>query len=127
VLEVVRIILRKACNEWEWVDRVPMVRMLPEPTKRVCWLTRNEADRLIAELPPHLADMVRFSLETGLRRSNVTGLQWSQVDLVRRTAWIHPRPSEGEKGDSRSTVERSNCSIAQTDRQASGQCVQLQG
>ena len=33
--------------------------------------------------------MVRFSLETGLRRANVTGLQWSQVDLVRRTAWIH--------------------------------------
>src|SRR5271169_4451542 len=27
VLEVVRIILRKACNEWEWIDRVPVVRM----------------------------------------------------------------------------------------------------
>ena len=89
VLEVVRIILRKAYNEWEWIDRVPVVRMLPEPSKRVRWLTRNEADRLIAELPEHLADMARFSLETGLRRANVTGLQWSQVDLVRRTAWIH--------------------------------------
>jgi integrase len=89
VQEVIRAILRKACNEWEWIDRVPMVRMLPEPSKRVRWLTRNEADRLIAELPEHLADMARFSLETGLRRANVTGLQWSQVDLVRRTAWIH--------------------------------------
>lgn len=34
--------------------------------------------------------MARFALETGLRRSNVTGLQWSQVDIVRRVAWIHP-------------------------------------
>ncbi len=97
VLEVVRALLKKACNEWEWLDRVPSVRMLPEPTKRVRWLTRNEADRLVAELPPHLADTVRFSLETGLRRSNVTGLQWSQVDLVRRTAWIHPDQAKARK------------------------------
>jgi len=34
--------------------------------------------------------MTRFSLETGLRRSNVTGLLWSQVDLARRTAWVLP-------------------------------------
>jgi integrase len=86
VLEVVRGLLRKACNEWEWIDRVPAVRMLTEPKKRVRWITRNEADRLVAVLPPHLADIVRFSLETGLRRSKVTGLQWSQVDLVRRMA-----------------------------------------
>jgi len=94
--EVVRAILRKACNEWDWLDRVP-VRMLPEPIKRVRWLTRSEADSLIAELPLHLADMVRFSLATGLRRSNVTGLQWSQVDLVRRTAWIHPDQAKARK------------------------------
>ena len=97
VQEVIRIILRKACNEWEWIDRVPMVRMLPEPIKRVRWITRNEADRLIAVLPSHLADMVRFSLETGLRRANVTGLQWSQVDLTRRMAWIHPDQAKARK------------------------------
>ena len=27
---------------------------------------------------------------TGLRRRNVTDLQWSQVDLERRCAWMHP-------------------------------------
>ena len=97
VLEIVRALLMKACNEWGWLDRVPSIRMLPEPTKRVRWLTRNEADRLIAELPLHLADMVRFSLETGLRHSNVTGLQWSQVDLVRRMAWIHPDQAKARK------------------------------
>lgn len=97
VLEVVRGILRKACNEWEWIDRVPSVRMLPEPKKRVRWITRNEADRLVNELPVHLADIVRFSLETGLRRSNVTGLLWSQVDLVRRMAWIHPDQAKARK------------------------------
>ena len=41
-------------------------------------------------LPEHLAAMASFSWSTGLRAANVTGLQWSQVDLVRRVAWIHP-------------------------------------
>lgn len=96
-MEVVRAVLRRAANEWEWLDRVPRVRMLPEPKRRVRWLTRDEAGRLIGELPEHLAAMVRFSLETGLRRSNVTGLEWSQVDLARRTAWIHPDQAKARK------------------------------
>jgi integrase len=48
-------------------------------------------------LPEHLAAMARFSLETGLRRTNVTGLEWSQVDLARRTAWIHPDQAKARK------------------------------
>lgn len=96
-LEVVRAVLRKATNEWEWIDRAPVVRMLPEPTRRIRWITQEEAAGLIAELPEHLAAMVRFSLETGLRKANVTGLQWSQVDLVRKTAWVHPDQAKMRK------------------------------
>jgi len=96
-MELVRAILRKAANEWEWMDRVPAVRMLPEPKRRIRWLTREEAEWLIAELPEHLAEMVRFSLATGLRKSNVTGLEWPQVDLERRVAWIHPDQAKARK------------------------------
>jgi integrase len=96
-MEVVRAVLRRAANEWDWLDKVPRIRMLPEPNRRVRWITRDEAERLLAELPEHLAAMVRFSLETGLRRSNVTGLEWSQVDLARRTAWIHPDQAKARK------------------------------
>ncbi len=96
-LEVVRAILRKCVNQWEWLDRTPQVRMLKEPTRRVRFLTRSEAQRLLAELPEHLAIMVAFSLATGLRRANVTGLQWSQVDLVRGLAWIHPDQAKARR------------------------------
>lgn len=89
VLEVLRAILRRCVDEWEWLDKSPRVRMLKEPTRRIRYLTREEAQRLLAELPSHLADMAAFSLATGLRRANVTGLLWSQVDLVQRRAWIH--------------------------------------
>ena len=97
VNEVIRAVLRKAWNEWEWIDRVPRIRMLPEPNRRVRWITQEEAQRLIAVLPNHLVPVVKFSLETGLRRANVTGLQWSQIDLPRRTAWIHPDQAKARK------------------------------
>src|SRR5512141_115320 len=50
VLEVMRAILRKAANEWEWLDKAPYFRLLPEPTRRIRWLTHEEASRLLAEL-----------------------------------------------------------------------------
>jgi integrase len=96
-LEVIRAILRRARDEWEWLDKAPKVPMLPEPKQRVRWLTRDEAEMLLVELPSHLAALVRFSLETGLRQRNVTMLEWSQVDIERRCAWIHPDQAKARK------------------------------
>lgn len=52
---------------------------------------------LLSNLPSHLADMAQFSLETGLRRANVTGLEWSQLDFKQRMAWIHPDQAKARK------------------------------
>jgi integrase len=49
--------------------------MSKELTRRVRFITREEARRLLSELHSHLADMAAFSLATGLRKVNVTGLQ----------------------------------------------------
>lgn len=96
-LAVIRAVLRMASLDWEWIDRYPKIRLLPEAKRRVRWLTQQEAEKLIVELPEHLAVMARFSLETGLRQSNVTGLQWSQVDMARRCAWIHSDQAKARK------------------------------
>jgi integrase len=97
MLEIIRAIFRKAEREWEWIDRAPIVRMLKEDSKRIRWLTQEEASRLISELPEHLADLATFSLATGLRKSNVTGLQWCDVDLVKKHALIHPDQAKTKK------------------------------
>jgi integrase len=97
-LQVVSRILRKAQNEWEWVTSVPKVPILPEPLERVKFLTFDEAQRLLAELPEHLASMAAFTLETGLRMSNVTGLQWPQVNLERRVLWVPAAQAKARKG-----------------------------
>lgn len=96
-LALVRSILRKCVREWQWLDRAPTVRMLKEPTRRIRYLTHVEADRLLAELPQHLRDMAAFSLASGLRAANVTGLRWSAVDLDRRLAWVHPDEAKARR------------------------------
>ena len=97
LLAVVRAILRRASLEWEWIDRIPRIKLLPESKRRIRWITRDEAQRLVEALPEHLAEMVLFTLATGLRQSNVTRLEWSQVDLSRRVAWIHPDQAKARK------------------------------
>lgn len=71
--------------------------MLKEDTRRIRWLTQDEAAKLIRELPAHLVDVVIFSLVTGLRKSNVTGLEWQNVDLVKRHALVHPDQAKTKK------------------------------
>ena len=97
VMEVLRAILKKCADDWEWIDRAPKVRMLREPIRRVRYLLREEAQRLLTHLPAHLADMASFSLSTGLRRANVTGLRWDQVDMENRRAWVHPDQAKARK------------------------------
>lgn len=95
-MSAIKAVLR-AASEWGWLDSTPAWRRLPVTDRRVRWLTRDEAARLIAELPPHLAAMARFSLATGLREKNVCRLEWRQVDLERRIAWIHADQAKAKR------------------------------
>lgn len=96
-LALIRAILRKAALEWEWIDKPPVIKLYREAKRRVRWITPEQAKTLLAELPEHLRDLVVFSLATGLRQSNAVTLEWSQVDLSRRTAWIHADQAKGGK------------------------------
>lgn len=68
------------------------VERKPEPTHRTRWLTAVEWKRLKKSLEAHsplLAQAAEFTLATGLRENNVLNLEWGQVDMGRRVAWIH--------------------------------------
>lgn len=97
MLEVLRAILNRAYKVWGWLESPPIVRMRKVENKRIRWLTRAQAKRLIEELPPHLKSMARFALITGLRESNVTQLKWTQIDLSRKHALIDPEQSKTKK------------------------------
>lgn len=70
----------------------PKVKAQPSPKGRTRWLTKEEWAKLKKALlreSPLLAQAAEFTLATGLRENNVLNLEWSQVDLKRRVAWIH--------------------------------------
>jgi integrase len=87
-LKVVRRILNVAHQDWRWLRGVPKIRMLKEPRRRVRFLRREEADRLIEALPTHMKPIVEFALATGCRSGEILGLEWSRVDLDRKVAWL---------------------------------------
>jgi integrase len=88
-LAVMRAILRMARDEWQWVDTVPKIKLLPGEVERDRWLTKQEAEKLLSFCPPHIAALARFALATGCRASEITGLEWNRVDLDRHTAWLN--------------------------------------
>ena len=51
-----------------------------EGEERLRWLTDEEEARLVAIAAPWLREIILVGLDTGLRRSNLVGLQWS---------WLH--------------------------------------
>ena len=87
-LALVRSILRRARDEWEWVDKLPKVRLFKEAGGRDRSLSVEQAKALLRELPAHQRELVLFALATGLRQSNVLRLEWAQVNLELRHAWI---------------------------------------
>jgi integrase len=87
---VIRAILRRAEREWEWLERAPALKCYREPKRRIRTLTPQEVDRLLEAMPEWLRECAIFALATGLRRGNIFGLRWDQIDLVRREGWVHP-------------------------------------
>lgn len=80
-----------------WLASVPQLERQPTPKSRIRWATAEEWDRLRAALPPLHLDMATVAVNTGLRKANVFRLEWSQVDLRRRVAWIHPDQTKSSK------------------------------
>jgi integrase len=67
---------------WDWVSTTPFrgITLNQEGEERVRWLTDEEEAQLVAAAAPWLKEIILVGLDTGLRRSNLVGLQW---------AWLH--------------------------------------
>lgn len=96
MLEQLRYALRLA-ERFGWLVRAPQVPMLSEVSSVRAddvALSRAQERRLLEELPPHLALMMAFTLQTGLRSANVRLLTWDEVQIEKQQLRI---PSEKMK------------------------------
>ncbi len=103
-LAVIRRILGLSARLWRddngrtWLNEAPLLKMLKTNQRKPYPISWDEQARLLAELPPHLADMVLFAVNTGCREREITGLQW-QDEIHHHNAFILPdhRAKNGEE------------------------------
>ena len=112
-LALVRRILNLASRSWRddsgktWLDISPMITLLPlagfqrEP-RPITW---SEQRRLLPLLPDHLAKMVLFDLNTGVRDEVVCSLQWEwEIPVPELGISVFEVPRAGVKGRKRSRM-----------------------
>ena len=96
-LALVRSVLIRARDEWEWIEKAPKIKLFKESNDRERSLAIGQAKVLLNELPLHQYSTVLFALATGLRLSNVVGLEWGQVNLELKHAWVKGNESKNRK------------------------------
>jgi integrase len=95
VMAVARVVLRRCVDPWKMLQSCPRVPLYKLDKTTPKWITREQARTLFEKFPRHTRDMMLFALATGLRRTNVTHLEWNRVDMDRATAYI---PGDAAKG-----------------------------
>lgn len=97
-------IINHARREWgiSIVNPIPLVKKPPTPQGRNRILNEDELSRLYAALTPRVKNanhwilpLVKFALETAMRRGEILGLRWERIDLHKRLAFI-PLTKNGE-------------------------------
>ena len=97
-------IINHARREWgiSIVNPIPLVKKPPATQGRNRILSEDELSRLYAALTPRVKNanhwmlpLVKFALETAMRRGEILGLRWEYVDLQKRIAFI-PLTKNGE-------------------------------
>jgi integrase len=80
------------------VDRVPHIPMLKENNVRKGFFEHGEFVAVRDALPEYLKGLVTFAYKTGWRSSEITHLQWSQVDLKQGVVRLEPGTTKNDQG-----------------------------
>ncbi|WP_160142321.1 tyrosine-type recombinase/integrase [Pigmentiphaga humi] len=68
---------------------MPKLKAFEEPGVRVRWEPPAVITQLIQAISQDcLKGVALFVVSTGMRADEILSLTWSQVDIVRRTAWV---------------------------------------
>lgn len=89
-----------AIKEWHWIEKNP-VKLIRKPTvsnARTRFLTEEECKKLLAcckeSRNPYLYSIVVIALSTGMRRGEILGIRWQDVDFEKKLV-ILPKTKNG--------------------------------
>lgn len=78
--------------------RRPSVILYPPESEVRAWLDPDEIDKLVAALKGHMIEIPALLCLSSLRRSEMLGLKWSQIDLKRKTITVSGARVRGTDG-----------------------------
>ena len=84
---------------WDWVSTTPFrgIALHQGGEERLRWLTDAEEARLVETAAPWLREILVVGVDTGLRRSNLVGLQWSWVQEQGTVLLVPRQHMKGKK------------------------------
>jgi len=86
-----------ALEDWDWIsgNDKPFSKMPyeKENNERDRWLSFDEEKRLLDNSPEWLREIISFALQTGLRQGELLSLEWSRVNMFRKTILIQKTKS----------------------------------
>jgi integrase len=98
-LELLRAILNRAVA-WGFLDSSAFAKLPkiwePEDHGRVRCLEQSQIQALLAACLDHLRDIVKFALYTGMRKGDILGLKWSNVNLQTGTLTFNEMKKGGK-------------------------------
>lgn len=101
-MEILRHMMNKAI-EWGMLDANPVERFresifYAETNDRVRFLEEEGIKTLLQLSPPYLANLIKGAIFTGLRRSDLFNLKWTEVNLEKGILFFHEGKEMGKLG-----------------------------
>jgi len=87
--------INHAKHEWGWdIPNIVTGRVPKKPQGKLRWLTRDEYHRLLDSAKKtkadYLPEFITIAVNTGMRRGEILGLEWSRVDFGKRLVCLQP-------------------------------------
>jgi len=99
-LQTLKAMMTKACD-WKLITErrlreLRKIKLADERyNRRNDFLSREDAERLIDKADPQIRPIIICALQPGMRKGEILGLRWSQVDLTHRVVNL-PQTKSGE-------------------------------
>jgi integrase len=69
-------------------EMMPYFEMLPENNRRTGFFEQEQYEAVLAQLPDYLTGVLTMGYWTGMRKAEMLGLKWDQVDLFNRLVFL---------------------------------------
>ncbi|MDO8577791.1 MAG: tyrosine-type recombinase/integrase [Dehalococcoidales bacterium] len=97
----------RCAEEWRELEHVPKIKLLKVPPQKFDFFTREESDTLLSAVKdPMWYALVLLALRTGLRVSELLGLEWPDIDLERQMLNLRRSIVQGIVGSPKNNRER---------------------